>query len=189
MGDGSEEGLTLRTYSVHDYDPKAGWIDLIVHLHGNGPGSLWAEAAKAGEQALLFGPLGSFVLNQTADWHLFLGDETGAPALQPMLRSLSPEVPAFATFEADQEDDRLAPVQDRIEERWVFRKGQEPGRSSPLVASLADFDPPAGFGTAYLAGEMGATLGMRDFLLKEKGFQRRQIRCKTFWAKGKVGLT
>ena len=186
---GSSEDLTLRTYSIWDYDADAGVLDLIVMLHGNGPGSAWAEALGVGDEAVIFGPKGSFVLNPRAQWHLFVGDETGSVALQAMLRAVPEEHPVMAVFEGDRPEDALPPLGEADPTEWVFREGGEPGMGSAMCQRLAELEFPEGPGCAYLAGEMSASLGMRDFLLKERGWKRMNIRCKTFWAKGKAGLT
>ena len=186
-GDGDD--LTLRTYSIWDYDAEKGVMDLVVMLHGNGPGSAWAEGLAAGDEAVVFGPQGSFVLNPRAQWHLFVGDETGSVALQAMLRAVPAGQVAMAVFEGDRPEDALPPLGEDDPTEWVFREGGAPGAGSAMCRRLAELEFPEGPGCAYLAGEMSASLGMRDFLLKERGWKRMNIRCKTFWAKGKAGLT
>lgn len=185
--DGDE--LTMRTYSVWDYDAAAGAMDLIVMLHGNGPGSAWAAGAAVGDEAVVFGPKGMFVLNPRAEWHLFVGDETAAVALQAMLRAVPAGQPVMALFEGDRPEDALPLLGADDPTEWVFREGGAPGAESAMCQRLAELEFPDGNGCAYLAGEMSAALGMRDFLLQERGWKRMNIRCKTFWAHGKAGLT
>lgn len=186
-GDG--EDLTLRTYSIWDYHPASGEMDLVVMLHGNGPGSAWAQGLQVGDEVVVFGPQGSFVLNPRARWHLFVGDETGSVAMQAMLRAVPRGQPVMAIFEGDRPEDALPPLGEHDPTEWVFRRGREAGAGSPMGDRLAELEFPEGPGCAYLAGEMSAALGMRDFLLAKRGWKRMNIRCKTFWAKGKQGLT
>lgn len=192
VGEPGSAELRLRTYSIFDYQAEEGWLDLVVMLHGNGPGSAWAAAAQEGDAACLYGPLGSFVLNQRARHHVFVGDETGVVAMQAMLRHLPPGHSAVALFEGDQRADALPAVSPG--EHWVFREGQPAGAGSAMCRALGEWIPgPAGPEVpprcVYLAGEMGATLEMRDFLLTQRGLRRIDIRVKTFWAHGKEGLT
>ncbi len=183
-----DEDLTLRTYSVWDYQPGEDWLDLIVMLHGKGPGSAWAEKAEVGDTVTLFGPLGSFVVNPRAHSHVFVGDETGVVAMQSMIRSLPGETPVIAIFEGDQPEDAIPPVREGAE-TWVFRNGSAAGQDSAMCQALKELKLPEEPTVVYLAGEMSACLSMRDFLLKEPGWKRMFIRCKTFWAHGKTGIT
>ena len=96
---GGERALSRR-YTIRAYDPRARTIELNIVAHGiHGPGAEWAASTKPGERVNGVGPRGKIYLDRDADWHLFLGDETGAPASLCMLEGLAAEVPAQAYLE------------------------------------------------------------------------------------------
>lgn len=177
----------LRTYSIWDHDPEAATLDLVVFCHQGGPGSAWAEAAAPGDPVRMYGPLGMLVLYPRARYHLLLGDETAAVPMQAMLRSLPPDAPVIARFEATDAADFLPPVSDHPDVAWVLRDPDQPGGAA-LEATLADLDLPDKPGVAYLAGELGSCMRLRDHLLG-RGWGRKDLRVKPFWAPDKEGLT
>jgi NADPH-dependent ferric siderophore reductase len=174
----------LRTYSVWDRDGDA--IDLQALLHGDGPGARWVAAAAAGDEVLVTRPKGDFV-TRPADWHLFVGEETASVAFGPMLRAL-PEVrrkASRAVVEIGGPADRLALDGDVT---WVERRGDEVSPSPSLVAAVEALDLPADPGVAYVAGEARTVQAVRQHLVRERGWPRRSVLTKPFWAPGKRGM-
>ena len=75
------------------------------------------------------GPRGKIYLDKTADWHLFLGDETAAPGYLHMLEALPPDMLAQAYLEvASPEDELSTSTQHDVE--WRFR------RFAPIVLTV-----------------------------------------------------
>lgn len=67
----------------------------------------------------------------------------------------------------------------------VHRDGA-PATSSPtLLAAVAELDRP---GAAYVAGEARTCQLVRNFLVRERGWERTSIKVKPFWTPGKRGL-
>ncbi|MFC8719811.1 siderophore-interacting protein [Kitasatospora sp. NPDC057198] len=172
---------TLRTYSVWSYG--GGRMALRVLDHGGGPGAAWGRTARPGDRVRLGRPEGRFVTRPSA-YHLFAGEETASAAFGPMLAGLGPGVRVDAVVEVDGEDDRL-PIPGV---RWVHRDGRPAAGSAGLVAAVAALDLPPAPGTAYLAGEVGTVRLVRDHLVRERGWDRRDVLTKPFWAPGRTGL-
>jgi NADPH-dependent ferric siderophore reductase len=176
----------LRTYSVWDHD---GGLELCVLDHGGGsgdvpPGARWAREAVAGQRVTFSRPEGSLVLRD-ARYHLFAGDETASVAFGAMLRALPAHAPAYGVIEVDEEGDRLPLAR---ELRWLYRHGAAAASSQSLASGLARLDLPAEPGAAYLAGEARTIQLLRRHLVEERGWPRRAIVTKPFWAPGKRGL-
>lgn len=89
--------LTLRTYSIWDYD---GHLDLCVLDH---PGARWARQAEPGHQVSFTRPDGRLVTRE-APYHLFIGDATASVAFGAMLRALPASAQVHGVIEAE---DRL----------------------------------------------------------------------------------
>lgn len=162
----------LRTYSVWAHEDD--WIDLYCLVHGDGPGSGWADRVRPGDQVLFTKPKGDFVV-QPAAYHVFVGEETASAAFGPMIRALT--APVHAMVEADDEADRL-PLTGDV--RWV--------PADALLAAVTSWQLPDEPGMAYVAGEARTVQAVRNNLVRDRGWPRRNVRTKPFWTPGKRGM-
>ncbi|MEV0624013.1 siderophore-interacting protein [Nonomuraea sp. NPDC050404] len=175
-------GGMLRTYSIWDYDGES--LQLRVFDHGDGPGARWAREARAGDVVHLMKPQGDFVC-RPSEYHLFAGDDTASVAFGSMIRGLAVDAPVYTVVEVDTEHEQL-PLPDGTV--WLHRRGRAAARSSELVAAVAALDLPDRPGTAYLAGEAGTIQMIRSHLIRDRGWNRRDVLTKPFWAPGKTGM-
>ncbi len=83
--------LVSRRYSVRSLDEANDTLTLWVTVEHEGPGSTWAQQAKAGDVIDVIGPRGKIPLDANADWHLFVGDASALGASYRMAESI--EVP------------------------------------------------------------------------------------------------
>jgi NADPH-dependent ferric siderophore reductase len=179
-----------RSYSVWAYEPggpgpdgRSARLQLCVLDHGDGPGARWARSVQAGDEVLFSPPAGTLVLRPAAHY-LCAGEETAAVAFGPMLAALG-DVPYRAVIEVDAPASRL-PLPDEV--TWRYRDGAPAASSASLVAAVAELDLPPGPGVAYLAGEARTIQAVSQHLVRERGWPRRSIRARPFWAPGKTGL-
>ncbi|TMS00722.1 siderophore-interacting protein [Nonomuraea basaltis] len=178
-------GGVLRTYSIWRYDPTWEAIDLIGHDHGgDSPGVSWFRNAKPGQEISFARPDGSFVVRE-APYHVFAGEETASVAFGAMLRALPAEAAVYGAVEADRPGEHLALPRKLVE---VARDGAPAAASQVLVDAVRKLDLPAEPGVAYLAGEARTIQAVRAHLVGERGWQRRDVRTKPFWAPGRRGL-
>ena len=174
---------TLRTYTVWDYHD--GSLELMVYLHGDGPGAEWARATAPGDELMLLKPQGDFVTAPAA-YHLFAGEETAAAAYGPMLHALPADAKVFASLEVDTPDERL-PLK-LEEEAWSYRHGRSAASSETLVDAVRALSLPPEPGMAYLAGEARTIQMVRRHLVEERQWPRRNVLTKPFWTPGRKGL-
>jgi NADPH-dependent ferric siderophore reductase len=162
--------VTLRTYSIWDYD---GHLDLCVFDHaGDGPGARWAREVRPGQRVSFTRPEGRLVPREDAPYHLFAGDATASVAFGPMLRALPADAPVHCVVEAE---DRLPLPREVV---WT----------DSLLDTLRALDLPAEPGVAYLAGEARACQAARRHLVRDRGWPRRSAIVKPFWTPGKRGM-
>ena len=88
-----------RKYTIRSIDVAAGSfaIDFVLHDDTPGPGSTFASGAQPGQRIGMAGPGGRGLM--AADWHLFIADETGLPAVARMLESLPGHARGVAIIE------------------------------------------------------------------------------------------
>jgi NADPH-dependent ferric siderophore reductase len=175
----------LRTYSVWSY--QGDQLELCVLDHGDGPGAHWARELSKGDEVLLRKPAGTLVTAKDAAYHVFAGEETGSVAFGAMLGALPARERVYGAIEIAREDDRL-PLPRTDEISWRFRGDASAAASATLVSAVHDFDLPAGPGVAYLAGEARTCQAVRAHLVGERGWPRRSVLVKPFWAPGKKGM-
>ncbi|MEN3608044.1 siderophore-interacting protein [Plantactinospora sp. ZYX-F-223] len=179
-------GDARRSYSVWALDRDRGSLDLGVLDHGDGPGASWARNARPGQSISLSRPEGRLTLRESA-YHLFVGDETAAVAFGAMLRALPARTPAYGVLVTDRPGGEV-PLPAGRQLHWVYRGDADPADSGTLLPAVCALDLPGEPGTAYLAGEARTCQAVRDHLVRDRGWSRRQIVVKPFWAPGRRGL-
>ncbi|MFG1925954.1 siderophore-interacting protein [Cryptosporangium sp. NPDC048952] len=183
---------TLRTYTVWDYHEQR--LQLLVFDHGDGPGAGWSRTARPGDELMLLKPQGNFTTSPAA-YHLFAGDETAQAAYGPMLRALPADATVLARLEVDSPSERLplsreegAAKGPNWDLEWSYRRGRSAAAAQTLVEAVRGLDLPAEPGMAYLAGEARTIQLIRNHLVQERGWPRRNVLTKPFWTPGRKGL-
>lgn len=77
-----------RSYSVWDIDPQKGTIDLAIATDGNGPGAQWAPQCQVGDALYFAWHKGKFLVDNTADSYLMIGDLSALAQLYEIRRNL-----------------------------------------------------------------------------------------------------
>ncbi|MCP3059405.1 siderophore-interacting protein [Myxococcus sp. K38C18041901] len=174
----------FRHYTPSLLDAQHGIMEVVFYLHGQGPGSAWAQGLKAGDAVDILGPGGRLAVDPDADSHLFLGDETCLGLFQAMVRALPSPLRLSGAVE----------VEPGCED-WLEKVGvpltavtREPGgaRGEALCAWLGRNVRKEA--TCYLAGHAGSIVRLRQELLERHGLDKRALRSKAYWADGKRGL-
>lgn len=179
-------GSRLRTYSVWRHDPTWEVLDLIAYDHGgDAPGTTWMRNARPGQEIAFLRPEGRLVVRQAAPYHLFAGEETASVAFGAMLRSLPSGTPVYGAVEAGCAEDQLDLDRELVR---VCRNGAEAADSDLLAKTVSELDLPERPGVAYLAGEARTIQRIRTHLVKERGWDRRDVITKPFWTPGRRGL-
>jgi NADPH-dependent ferric siderophore reductase len=176
-----------RRYTIRSFDATRAAVIIDVSLHGAGPGTDWIRGAGLGDRIEAIGPRGKITLRESADWHLFVGDETGLPGALAMIEALPSASRATAVFEIDTPADEQEPhsrQMPRLDLLWLHRSGRSaPGDASLLVEALADVAMPEGLGHAYVAAEAGVVRSIQR-VLAEGGLPQEQISAKAYWRRG-----
>ena len=116
-----------RRYTIRQLDEAARLLTLDIVLHGDGPGERWVRSARSGGRIEGIGPRGKITTSATADWHLFIGDESALPATFAMTEALPPGRPATLVLEIPEESDEqdlAAAASTRIS--WLHRPSAGP---------------------------------------------------------------
>lgn len=171
------EAPVLRDYTPRHYDAAAGELTIEFALHGDGPASRWAAAARPGDHATVGGPRGSFIVPVDFDWHLLAGDTSALPAIARRLQELPAGKTVIAIVQADEPERRALATQAALDLTWVASHAE-------MLAAMRALALPAGEGYAWCAGEAAEMAALRRVLVDERGHDRHAIRAAAYWKRG-----
>ncbi|MGH9047204.1 MAG: siderophore-interacting protein [Acidimicrobiales bacterium] len=184
--DADGERTRRRRYTIRHLDRKGGLVDLDIALHGDGPGMRWATSTEPGQPVEAIGPRGKISLDPDARWHLFIGDDSFAPAALNMAEAVAEDEVVILVIEVDgvgheQPNEIRATVGGP---RWIARDGAEAGDPGRLSAALAAIELPHGAGHAYVGGEHAMVATLREALI-ERGMAADSVSFKPYWRLGR----
>lgn len=187
LSDGSGEPAR-RHYTIRRFDRASKIIDVDFVLHGHRtPGVAWALDAKPGDMLDIRGPRGRIGIDASADWYLFLGDETALPAILALIEALRPGVRASAFIEIGEDAEKQkVDTAAQLDLKYLSRNGAEPGPNDILAKALAGLTLPGGKGQAFTLGETSNIRGLRHSLV-ERGMDRSQIYSEGYWRPDRIG--
>lgn len=175
-----------RRYTIRALDRAALTLTLNIVLHGQGPGERWLRSARAGDRIEGIGPRGKITTSPTADWHLFMGDESAMPAIIAMTESLPPDTDATLVIEVpDPDDEQEITAGARTRVSWLHRLGARAGEPALLAREAAEVELPRGAGHVYLFGEATVVLRLRE-ILATRGVPADQVSPKAYWGRGRA---
>jgi NADPH-dependent ferric siderophore reductase len=176
----------LRTYTVRWVDEVAGELAIDFVVHGDaGIAGPWAARAEPGDTIHVRGPSGGYVPDPSADWHLFVGDEAGLPAITASIEALPAGARAVAFVEIGGPADEIAiaTVAD-LELHWLHRGDAEPGTTTLLDAAVRAHAWPAGRVQAFVHGESALLKSVRPYVMVDRGVAKQDVSVSAYWRRG-----
>jgi NADPH-dependent ferric siderophore reductase len=175
-----------RRYTIRAADAGEGTVTVDMVVHGDGPGAIWAAKAAPGDDLDAIGPRGKVWVDDEADWHLFIGDETALPGMAVMVESLGANVPGIVVAElselASGHEPQVRQDQD-VSVTWIERGDAEPGEPQRLTAAAGKVELPDGSGHAYVSGEMKVVREVAQ-VLASRGLAGPAVSAKAYWRRG-----
>lgn len=177
-------GLTARTYTPMSWDADHGATRILTFSHGEGPGSRWASALRAGDTCQFFGPRRSLDLSGLEKTPVVLfGDETSFG-----LGAALGDSPLDATyvFEAS----NLAEARPVLESiglggaTMIERIADE----THLAGAEIDLVRRAESGAHFILTGKASSIQHMSRALKAAGVGSARVKAKAYWAPGKTGL-
>jgi NADPH-dependent ferric siderophore reductase len=183
----SEQWPTMRTYTVRSWDDVAKELTIdFVHHGDDGIAGPWAASAQPGDKLWFNGPGGAYSPQETADWHLLVGDESALPAIGAAIEALPPGARAKVIVEVEDEtEEQKFGGSGDVELTWLHRAGRSGDRGDGLVEAVEALEFPPGEVQAFVHGEAGFVLRLRRHLFDERGLTRAQVSLSGYWRLGK----
>lgn len=174
--------LDFRNYTPVMVDDDA--FEIVFHLHGKGPGSLFAGGLQTGDSLKMLMPRGKKMYRSAAAHYVF-GDETSLGLTLAIVQEAKARQQAFTGLLELEDGNREAPEQLQLP-LAVIPKDSHHKMAAVLDAHFAAGAVPAA-GMYYLTGNARSIQVFRG-LLKERGVGSSQILTQPYWAEGKRGL-
>ena len=175
-----------RTYTVREATADSIAIDFVVHGE-QGLAGPWAARAQPGERVAFGGPGGAFAPDESADWHLFVGDESALPAIARALESLPAHARGIALLEARDASEEIPLTRPAgVEVRWLHRGDAGQQSTRVLAEAVAGLDWLEGRVQVFAHGERESMKALRDELFGRRGLERAQVSLSGYWALGRT---
>ncbi|MFF0742765.1 siderophore-interacting protein [Streptomyces sp. NPDC004111] len=175
-----------RQYTVREYRPDTGEIDIDIALHEGGLASDWAGTVEPGAVMPVAGPPGGLIVPHTYDRYLLAADLTALPALARWLEELPRHARGWAFAEvadAGEEIELAAP--DGFEVHWLHRGGGPAGTGDALAKAVTAVDVPADARLyVWAAGEAGQLKPIRRWVRDELRLARADHDITGYWKCG-----
>jgi NADPH-dependent ferric siderophore reductase len=182
----AEQRPVTRTYTVRHVDLERQELEIDFVVHGSeGIAAPWAAAASPGDLLALSGAGGGYRPDPSADWHLFLGDESAQPAISSALDALPRDARGIAYLETEDDSPVLdADVPPGVEVVRLPRP--HPGTTPRLLADALAHGPwLPGRVDVFAHGERESMKAVRAALKTRLG-DGDQLSLSGYWAAGRT---
>lgn len=181
-----ESWPVLRTYTIRWVDAEAQELAIDFVVHGDeGVAGPWAAGAEPGDTLHLRGPNGAYVPDPGADWHLFVGDEAGLPAITASIEALPAGAQAVAFIEIDGPADEIPiATAGELELHWLHRGPAAAGSTTLLDEAVRAWTWREGRAQVFIHGESALLKSVRPYVLTERGVDRADVSVSAYWRRG-----
>ncbi len=171
-----------RHYTVRRWDGQRHELTVDVVVHGDqGVAGPWAVTARPGDRVMITGANGAYRPDPSADWHLFVADESALPATAAALEAVPAHSHSVVIAVCDSAEHELPlPSPAPTDIRWLHRRG-DPSDARLLVEAVRDLDWPPGRVHAFVHGEAGEIREVRRHLLAERGLPKADLSVSGYW--------
>lgn len=174
-----------RNYTPAVYDAEKGVMAIIVHIHGNAPGSNFMNNLRAGDILRTSIPRGLSWYQEAVPAYVLWGDETSLALAYSYHRRFVQEGHSFHYYFELDEENREAPAQLGLSNFTVFRKGAVFNHPA-MLNELPVWSFPEVETTYVVTGNVKSVQRIRK-VIKAKD-KKGKVLSKGFWLEGKTGL-
>jgi ferric-chelate reductase (NADPH) len=177
-------GMKLRTYTPMSWDAEKGRTQILVFLHGDGPGCRWAREAKEGDACQFMGPSRSLTLPSLEKPLALFGDETCFGLALAIQNALQENGTKYFFEVSNPTESRQALQAIGIPGVTLIERVDD-GRFLSVTQKMSRL-----MSDGYQCALAGNALSIKRFkvALKDIGTRSLSVSVKPYWAPGKTGL-
>ncbi|MEM7340527.1 MAG: siderophore-interacting protein [Actinomycetota bacterium] len=171
-----------RRYTVRHWNQATNELTIDFVAHGDiGYAGSWAQRATPGDRLQFKGPGGGYAPDSTADWHLYVGDESALPAIAASLEQVAPGARSVAVIVVDGPDnEQQITSPGDLELRWLHRRTAD-APDALLHDAVAALDFPPGRVDLFVHGEAGEVRDVRRHLAVDRGLDVDGASISPYW--------
>ena len=175
-----------RNYTPAFADTKKGTVELIIHLHGDAPGSRYLHNLTIGDELRLVPPRGKKVYSEAVKQYFFFGDETTLALACAMHERVNKNTQLLQFyFELDAENKNIPGILG-LDNYNVFVKNKT-FSNVDLINELPLFNTPDWKEASFIIAGNATSVQTVRRALKQHGVSGSII-AQAYWAAGKTGL-
>lgn len=176
----------VRSYSVWDINKENSTIDIAIATHSNGIGAKWGETCKPNDRVYFKWKKGKFIVDDSADSYLMIGDLSALSHLYIINRNLPDNKQIKSIIYSENMDDFFPDVNGA--NPFDFNVISE-NPSVEIIQKLNSIIPEMkGETIVYIAGDSRVCVALTNYFRKELNWSAKQIKTKPFWNPDKKGL-
>lgn len=176
----------IRSYSVWSINKTEASVDLAIATHGKGIGTRWVKDCKVGDEIYFKWKKGNFLIDDSADSYLMIGDLSSLSHLYIINRHLSSAKKVEGIIYSSDKTE-LFPDSDGSSPFEFFELPENP--IEELITQVNKIAPMmSGKPTVYIAGDSRVCIALNHYFRKELKWETKQIKTKPFWNPEKKGL-
>lgn len=178
--------MQYRNYTPSFIDIENGVLDIVCHIHGNGPGSDFFYNISAGDVIQMSNPRGFKYYNSEVLQQVFFGDETSLGTALSMHTAMQNKQHQFQFIFELEEDNKEVPQELGLENTLVFTQ-KDIFYDVEKLKELDLFKSKEWKSANYvLTGNVQAIQTIRKLLKVQKAGEK--IFTKGYWLQGKKAL-
>ncbi|WP_339709350.1 SIP domain-containing protein [uncultured Kriegella sp.] len=176
----------IRSYSVWNINQAEGYLDLAVATHSNGIGAKWATHCKVGDKVYFKWKKGNFLVDDSADSYLMIGDVSALSHLYMIHRNVPRDRKMKSIIYSQKKSELFSDV-DGTTPFDFYEMATNP--YPDIIAKVNEIVPKmTGKKMAYIGGDSRICVALNHYLRKELHWETKQIKTKPFWNPNKRGL-
>ncbi|EPR68559.1 siderophore-interacting protein [Cyclobacterium qasimii] len=176
----------MRSYSVWDINKSQGYIDLAIATHSNGIGSVWAKQCKAGDKVYYKWKKGNFLVDNSADSYLMIGDLSALSHLYMINRNLPKEKKVTGIIYSQDKNELFPDLAGT--KPFDFHELALNPKEEIMALVKESVSKMSGKKMVYIAGDSRVCVQLNKYFRKELKWESKQIKIKPFWNPDKKGL-
>lgn len=182
------DDTNFRNYTPSYWNSEEGVFEVVVHLHGNGPGSSYISGLNLNDTISISLPRGFDFYRKEHDYHFFFGDETTIGLFESLKERVEENGQNYLGILELNKDTLNYELKTKCIFDTVVSSSDKAQNAILLLNNLPDHvwklwkD-----GAFYLIGNGRSIQNFRK-ALKEKGVNSKNIVTQPYWVEGKIGL-
>jgi NADPH-dependent ferric siderophore reductase len=188
VGFGADTALKdkVRSYTVWNIDQSKGTIDCAIATHSNGVGTNWVKKCEVGSEVSFVWHKGKFLVDDSADSYLFVGDLSALAHLYMINRSLAKGKQVRGIVYSQRKEEFFADI-DGSTPFLFYEMSQNPYEQ--ILRKVKEIVPTmTGRKMVYIGGDSRVCVALNQYFRRELNWETAQIKTKPFWNPDKKGL-